>query len=58
MSDDELEHLRTILSRTYSEPKKKSIREIVRRTITKLLTRPKKAAGKQAEKGRRKEDAA
>jgi len=58
MSDDELEHLRAILSRSQSKPKKSRIFSAVGRALKGLFTRPKKPVGQKEGGKRRKNEAA
>ena len=58
MSDDELEHLRAILSRNQPKPKKSRIFGVVGRALKGWFTRAKKPVGRKAGGKRRKDEAA
>jgi hypothetical protein len=58
MSDEELEHLRAILSRNQPKPKKTRFFGVVGRALKGLFTRPKKPVGRKEGGKRRKDEAA
>jgi len=58
MSDDELEHLRAILSKIHSKPERVSILGRISLAVKRLFTRPKESSVTRMEKKVHKKNAA